>query len=161
MFWAVLWASLAARTLKVGGRFYMFSDWRQLPAATDVVQAAGLMWRGVVVWDKGRGSRAPHTGYHRHMAEYIVFATKGKCGGPFEGVIRTTIPATVDKRPSDSVPAKTKSPPHRQAIILSPHPHMNHCNKLFSTLRTHHLATKLPDVLHLAAEDASVHTSVG
>lgn len=75
----------------------MFIDWRQLPTATDAVQAAGLVWRGLIVWDKGRGSRPPHTGYHRHQCEYIIFATKGPCEkafgrGPFEGCIRATIP---------------------------------------------------------------------
>src|SRR5690554_3860754 len=96
-FWSTMWIIQAARLLKTGGRFYMFIDWRQLPAATDAVQAAGLMWRGIIPWDKGRGTRAPHTGYHRHQCEYIIFATKGRCEkapgrGPFEGCVRATIP---------------------------------------------------------------------
>lgn len=96
-FWTIMWIIQAARLLKTGGRFYMFIDWRQLPAATDAVQAAGLVWRGIVVWDKGRGARSPHTGYHRHQCEYIIFATKGPCDkapgrGPFDGCIRATIP---------------------------------------------------------------------
>jgi len=96
-FWSTMWIIQAARLLKTGGRFYMFIDWRQLPAATDAVQAAGLMWRGIIPWDKGRGTRAPHTGYHRHQCEYIIFATKGRCEkapgrGPFDGCVRAVIP---------------------------------------------------------------------
>lgn len=96
-FWSILWISQAARLMKTGGRFYMFIDWRQLPIATDAVQAVGLIWRGIIPWDKGRGARPPHTGYHRHQCEYIIFATKGPCEkapgrGPFEGCIHATIP---------------------------------------------------------------------
>lgn len=96
-FWLIMVLSECSRLLKQGGRLYMFSDWRQLPTATDAVQAAGLVWRGVIPWDKGRGSRSPHTGYHRHQCEYIVFATKGPCmkangRGPFDGCLRGTVP---------------------------------------------------------------------
>ena len=72
-FWMLLWLRHAVRLLKPGGRFYMFIDWRQLPSATDLVQAAGITWRGIIPWDKGRGTRAPHTGYHRHQCEYVIF----------------------------------------------------------------------------------------
>lgn len=96
-YWSILWMNQAARLLKNGGRFYMFIDWRQLPTATDAVQAAGLIWRGLIAWDKGRGSRSPHTGYHRHQCEYVIFATKGPCEkapgrGPFDGCFHATVP---------------------------------------------------------------------
>lgn len=75
------------------GYFLMFSDWRQLPTATDAVQMADLIWRGVVAWDKGLCARAPHKGYFRHQCEYIVWGTKGKCkkavnAGPYAGCLR-------------------------------------------------------------------------
>ncbi|KFB90848.1 DNA methylase, partial [Trabulsiella guamensis ATCC 49490] len=67
------------------------SDWRQLPVMTDVIQAGGVLWRGIVVWDKTASARAPHTGYFRHQAEYIVWGSTGMLekvpGGPFPGVI--------------------------------------------------------------------------
>ncbi|MCZ5321894.1 hypothetical protein O5699_04105 [Escherichia coli] len=56
----------------------VFSDWRQLPALTDAFQAGGVLWRGLVVWDKTQASRAPHTGYFRHQAEYVVWGSNGK-----------------------------------------------------------------------------------
>lgn len=88
--WSTLWLASAARLLKPSGYVFVFTDWRQLPTMTDVFQAAGLIWRGVIVWNKGNGSRAPHKGYFRHQCEYIVWGTKGRClksnpPGPFSG----------------------------------------------------------------------------
>jgi site-specific DNA-methyltransferase (adenine-specific) len=73
---------------------FNFIDWRQLPLMTDVYQAAGIVWRGIVVWDKGDGTRAPHKGYCRHSAEYLPWGTVGDCKprsdyGPAPGIIRT------------------------------------------------------------------------
>ena len=97
-FWMLLWLRHAVQLLKPGGRFYMFIDWRQLPSATDLVQAAGITWRGIIPWDKGRGTRAPHTGYHRHQCEYVIFGTLGDVGradgrGPFEGCLQCSVPS--------------------------------------------------------------------
>ncbi|EKN5996291.1 DNA-methyltransferase [Yersinia enterocolitica] len=91
-FWSTRWLSMAARLVHSGGYMMVFSDWRQLPTLTDVFQAGGVVWRGLVVWDKTQSSRAPHTGYFRHQAEYIVWGSIGKLekclhAGPFPGVI--------------------------------------------------------------------------
>jgi len=75
--WCSMWIEECTRILKPGGYFLAFTDWRQLPIMTDAVQCGGIIWRGLVVWDKGRGSRAPHKGYFRHQAEYVVWGTKG------------------------------------------------------------------------------------
>ena len=77
--WCITWISEGYRALKQGGYFLMFSDWRQLPTATDVMQIGGISWKGLVVWNKGLGSRAPHKGYFRHQFEYILWGTKGAC----------------------------------------------------------------------------------
>ena len=93
--WCTLWATEAARLLTPDGLFMMFADWRMLPTTTDVLQAAGLTWRGIVVWDKTVAARAPHTGYFRHQCEYVVWGTKGDCakraGGPFPGCIQQRV----------------------------------------------------------------------
>lgn len=94
--WCAEWMCMAP--LKHGGYLLSFIDWRQLPAMTDSMQWAGIVWRGICPWDKGLGSRAPHKGYARHQAEYIVWGTKGECkpathGGPFPGVYRHPVVA--------------------------------------------------------------------
>lgn len=92
-YWCQLWLSEALRILKDGAYALIFTDWRQLPASTDAMQAGGFVWRGVIAWDKGESARAPHTGYFRHQCEYVVWGTKGALpsashGGPWPGMLR-------------------------------------------------------------------------
>ena len=54
----------------------MFTDWRQLPTTTDIMQAAGWVWRGVVVWDKTAGIR-PNAGRFRQQAEFVLWGSSG------------------------------------------------------------------------------------
>jgi len=94
--WSTLWITEAMRVLRPSGYFMAFTDWRQLPVMTDAIQAGGVFWRGVTVWDKGAGARAPHKGYFRHQCEYVLWGTKGsviKCehDGPFSGCIKATV----------------------------------------------------------------------
>jgi site-specific DNA-methyltransferase (adenine-specific) len=104
-FWCCLWLSECQRVVKPGGYCLLFTDWRQLPTTTDVFQGGGFIWRGIVSWDKGRGSRAPHKGYFRHQCEYVVWGTNGPCdvppvddprGGPWDGSL--TIPVRQDDK---------------------------------------------------------------
>lgn len=74
--WFTMWASLCFELVRPGGYFLCFSDWRQLPVTSDAVQAAGFIWRGIVVWDKTEGVR-PDLGQFRRQAEYVLWATKG------------------------------------------------------------------------------------
>ncbi len=74
--WMALWLSECVRILKPGGAVCVFTDWRQLPLTTDALQCAGLIWRGVTVWDKTEGTR-PALGRFRNQAEYIVWCSKG------------------------------------------------------------------------------------
>lgn len=95
-YWVDLWLRLSIQTMKRGGYCLTFTDWRQLPLMANQIQAAGLLWRGLVAWDKTQGSRAPHKGYFRHQCEYVVWSTLGPCliaehDGPFPGCIREPI----------------------------------------------------------------------
>ncbi|WP_413728710.1 DNA-methyltransferase [Sodalis sp. RH19] len=95
-FWMTQWLSQTRRLVKLGGYAMVFSDWRQLPTLTDVLQAGGFIWRGVVPWDKTASSRAPHTGYFRHQCEYVVWGSVGtliKCrhGGPWPGLMQKRV----------------------------------------------------------------------
>lgn len=94
--WCAGWLQSCRRVTRIGGYLLVFTDWRQLPALSDAVQAAGWTWRGVIPWNKGRGSRAPHKGYFRHQCEYVLWGTNGPCpiadhGGPFEGCVEHSI----------------------------------------------------------------------
>lgn len=88
-YWCTLWIGECLRAMKEGGYFLMFTDWRQLPQATDALQAGGVVWRGIIAWDKTRSARPPHKGYFRHQCEYIVWGSKGVLPknerGPFDG----------------------------------------------------------------------------
>lgn len=77
LFWCQGWLSGAQRALKPGGLVVCFIDWRQLPALTDVIQAAGFTMRGIAVWDKTVGRARPRKGGFKQQAEFIVWASKG------------------------------------------------------------------------------------
>lgn len=66
----------AARMKTVpGGVCAVFTDWRQLPTVTDVIQGAGWMWRGIVVWNKQNSRAIPRR--FRNDCEYVVWGTNG------------------------------------------------------------------------------------
>lgn len=74
--WCTLWLSECWRVAKDAAPLLVFTDWRQLPSVTDAVQAAGFMWRGVVVWHKT--SARPMLGEFRRDTEFVIYARKGK-----------------------------------------------------------------------------------
>lgn len=78
--WCTLWLSECWRAARDGAPLMVFTDWRQLPALTDAVQAAGWAWRGIVAWDK-RSAR-PQLGRFRQQCEYVIFASKGRFVAP-------------------------------------------------------------------------------
>lgn len=91
--WCAIWLGQAWKATKPGGYCLMFTDWRQLPAASDAMQAGGWVWRGIVVWDKTEAARPPGPAYFRHQCEYVLWGTKGVtreeyAGGPWPGVFR-------------------------------------------------------------------------
>jgi len=75
-YWCALWLAECQRIAKPGAPFCLFTDWRQLPTVTDLLQAGGLVWRGIAVWDKTEGAR-PQLGAFRSQCEYIVWGTNG------------------------------------------------------------------------------------
>lgn len=95
-YWCNLWLSLCLRIVKPGGYALVFTDWRQLPTTTDVLQAAGFVWRGLIAWDKSECARAPHKGFFRHQCEYVVWGSRGQIpkathGGPWPGAFRIPV----------------------------------------------------------------------
>lgn len=74
--WASVWLRDVHRALRPGSIAAVFTDWRQLPALTMAMQAGGLIYRGVMTWHKGQGSR-PQPGRPRQEDEFIVWGTAG------------------------------------------------------------------------------------
>jgi site-specific DNA-methyltransferase (adenine-specific) len=98
--WSTLWLAAARRASKPGAVLVTFSDWRQLPATTDAVQAGGWVWRGIVVWSKTRGR--PRRGGFRNQSEFAVWATNGPMapgeGAPcLPGVIVASPPSRTER----------------------------------------------------------------
>jgi site-specific DNA-methyltransferase (adenine-specific) len=85
MIWTSLWLGKAMEKLSEGGMVCLFSDWRQLPACTDALQMAGLVWRGIVVWDKVNARPMPNR--FRSQAEYIAWGTNGQREFETEGAV--------------------------------------------------------------------------
>lgn len=77
-YWSALWMSEALRVTKPGGLILAFTDWRQLPATTDAIQAGGWVWRGVVPWYKP--SARPQSGRFTNQCEYVVWGSAGGMG---------------------------------------------------------------------------------
>lgn len=93
--WCAIWLAMCLRVVKPGGVVLTFTDWRQLPATTDAIQAGGWVWRGLAVWDKTEAAR-PLYGRIRNQCEYIVWGSNGKMalnnGRPcFPGVYRLPV----------------------------------------------------------------------
>jgi len=75
-YWCALWLSAALKKARPGAPLCMFTDWRQLPVTTDILQAGGWMWRGVVPWDK-TGAVRPALGRFASQCEYVVWGSAG------------------------------------------------------------------------------------
>lgn len=74
--WCEMWLSECYRIAKPGAFIYLFTDWRQLPAVTDVMQLGGFVWRGIVPWNKTEAAR-PQMGRFTAQCEYLVWGSKG------------------------------------------------------------------------------------
>jgi site-specific DNA-methyltransferase (adenine-specific) len=75
-YWCSLWLSECLRIARPGSPILVFTDWRQLPTTTDVLQSGGWVWRGIAVWDKTEAARSIY-GRFRNQCEYIVWGSQG------------------------------------------------------------------------------------
>lgn len=71
------WLKQCRRVLADSGVFACFIDWRNGMSLYRQIMAAGIRVRGMVAWDKGRGSR-PYRGGFRMQTEYIIWGGVGK-----------------------------------------------------------------------------------
>lgn len=75
-YWCALWLGQCSRILKPGHVACVFTDWRQLATTINAFQIGGLVWRGIVPWNKTEAAR-PTKGRFRAQCEYIVWGTVG------------------------------------------------------------------------------------
>jgi site-specific DNA-methyltransferase (adenine-specific) len=73
--WMTLVLAQCYRITQYAGPLLVFTDFRQLPATSDALQAAGWTWRGIVPWHKPISR--PHKGGFNRACEYVLWATKG------------------------------------------------------------------------------------
>lgn len=99
-YWVALWVTECRRILKDTEVLGVFTDWRQLTSTVDAVQAGGLIYRGVVVWDKTEAARG-YPGRFAAQSEFMVWATNGPRGDQYDfalrGVYRYRVPVGEDR----------------------------------------------------------------
>lgn len=75
--WCALWAGLCHEYCREGAYFLMFSDWRQAALASDALQMARFIRRGIIAWDKTEAAR-PQLGAWRAQCEYIHWGPRAR-----------------------------------------------------------------------------------
>ena len=101
VYWCSMWLDERLTLCSPDARLVTFTDWRQLPAMTDAIQSGGWIWRGIVPWDKGEGTR-PTPGGFRNQCEYAVWASNGPLPRAEEGVLVLPGYITATSLPQDA-----------------------------------------------------------
>lgn len=115
--WVAAWSWQALNVTRPGGWSFMFTDWRQLPAATDALQLGGWLWRSVLAWDKGQDRGLPIRGIFRSNVEFIVAGT----AGPFLKAEVESFPGSVITAPIRSDDDGAKVHPTQKPVALLRH----------------------------------------
>jgi site-specific DNA-methyltransferase (adenine-specific) len=113
------------RLLNEAGYVFCFCDWRQIPAVSTAFQSAGLLWRGVISWDKGNAR--PNKGTFTPLCEFIVWGTRGagKSDKFGRGLIKAAPPASAQRvhqseKPIDLLVELLKILPDGARSVLDP-----------------------------------------
>lgn len=77
LYWCALWLSECLRLAEPGAPACLFTDWRQLPVTVAALQAGGWIWRGIVPWNKGDGSRPQMGRFKSGQCEFVVWGSAG------------------------------------------------------------------------------------
>jgi len=76
-YWSALWIGQCARILKPGAAAFVFTDWRQMATTINAFQIGGLVWRGIIPWNKTEAAR-PTRGRFRAQCEYVIWGSNGE-----------------------------------------------------------------------------------
>lgn len=75
-YWLSLLMAQAIKVARPGASCLIFSDWAQLPATSDAIQAGGWIWRGIIPWRKPI-ARPQKDGFKR-QCEYVLWGSHGE-----------------------------------------------------------------------------------
>ena len=92
--WCSLWLAECRRILRPHAWAIVFTDWRQLPASTDAIQAGGFVWKGIIPWHKPSHRRIQ--GSPSYACEYAVVGCNGpvdRSGPQIEGFYSKSAPS--------------------------------------------------------------------
>jgi len=73
--WLSLILAHCLRAARPGASLLVFTDWRQLPATSDALQAGGWLWRGIIPWHKPISR--PRVGGFKAECEYLLWGSHG------------------------------------------------------------------------------------
>ncbi|GAA2298419.1 site-specific DNA-methyltransferase [Actinomadura luteofluorescens] len=108
--WCALWLAEALRVAKPGALLVMWSDWRQLPTASDAVQAGGWVWRGIIPWTKPQHRSRPVRGGFWNQTEFALWASAGPMRKDYTaclpGTVHAAAPGVADRVHITEKPAK-------------------------------------------------------
>lgn len=93
-YWVALWIGECRRLIHDSEIVAIFTDWRQLAATVDAIQAGGLIYRGVVVWDKTTRARG-YPGRFAAQSEFVVWGTNGPRGDQYSYALNGVFPYPV------------------------------------------------------------------
>ena len=74
-FWLSQLLAESYRATRDGGTALVFTDWRQLGATADALQAGGWIWRGALAWYKP--AARPQKGRFTQHCEFVLWGSKG------------------------------------------------------------------------------------
>jgi DNA modification methylase len=73
--WLSLILAHCLAAARPGAPLLVFTDWRQMPATSDALQAGGWLWHGIIPWHKPISR--PRIGGFKAECEYVLWGSKG------------------------------------------------------------------------------------
>lgn len=123
--WCALWLAEALRVARPGALVVMWSDWRQLPTATDAIQAGGWVWRGIVPWVKPPHRSRPVAGGFWNQTEFAAWGSAGPMRTDYReclpGVIHAAAPREdrvyITEKPGEALDVLVRAAPPGGTVL--------------------------------------------
>lgn len=86
------WMQASALVLRAPGYFFCFTDWVMIPAFTMAMQSSGIVYRGLIPWNKNNARC--HPGYFTQVCEFVIWGTVNGVSDKFvKGYLEGSAPA--------------------------------------------------------------------